>query len=403
MKYNFDEIIDRRGTYSSKWERYSGRFAGYKINEEESLSMWVADMEFRCMPEIIQALHERVDHGIFGYSSEGVNDEFRQAACEWFRRRYGWTCMPEWMLFTMGVVTAINNTIQEFTEEGDGVIIQPPVYYPFIHGPRNNRRRLVWNPLKEENGHYEMDFENLEELASDPGNKLLILCSPHNPVGRVWTEGELRRVLEICKRHQVMVFCDEIHGDLIIPGCQFTTCGKFEEYYDIMFLAHSPSKTFNLAGLTSAFLTVPNKENRTRLAHRIYDINRIPTTQNLGPIAGTAAYRHGDDFADEEMEYIRGNIMYARAYLAKHLPQIKIGEHEGTYLIWFDFRETGLSDEQIAKKVLEEAKVIGDLGSWFGQGGAGFMRFNYACPRAYVEEHMKRLSKAFAADHQAVL
>ncbi len=408
MKYNFDEIIDRRGTYSSKWERYSGRFSGYKINEEKALSMWVADMDFRCMPEIIEALHERVEHGIFGYSSESVNDEFRKAACQWFKRRYRWICQPEWMLFSMGVVTAINNVIQEFTEAGEGVIIQPPVYYPFIHGPRNNGRKLILNRLKENNGHYEMDFENLETLAEDPHNKLLILCSPHNPAGRVWTEEELRKLLEICKKHGVIVFCDEIHGDLIMPDCRFTTCGIFEEYHDILILAHSPSKTFNLAGLTSALLTVPNDGFRERLAHRLYDINRIPTTQNLGPVAGTAAYRYGDDFADQVMEYVRGNVEYAREYLAKNLPQIKIGPHEGTYLIWFDFRDTGLSDEEIARKILEEAGVIGDLGSWFGEGGSGHMRFNYACPRAYVEEQMKRLSRTFgdipaAANRQPII
>lgn len=396
MKYNFDEIIDRSGTCSSKWERYSGRFAGYKIDEEKALSMWVADMDFRCMPEIIQALHDRIDHGIFGYSNENINDIFRYAACKWFSRRYGWECKPEWMLFSMGVVTAINNTIQEFTKPGEGVIIQTPVYYPFIHGPNNNNRKLVMNQLVEKNGRYEMNFEDLEKKAADPNNTLMILCNPHNPVGRVWSGEELLRVLDICKKNHVMVFSDEIHADLIMPGYQFTTCGKFERYQDILILTHSPSKTFNVAGLTSAFLTVPNAVNRMRLSNRMYNINRIPTTQNLGPIAGTAAYEHGDTFVDEVTRYISDNIDYARAYLTEHLPDIRIGAHEGTYLIWFDFRGTGLTDDQIAKKVLEEAQVIGDLGTWFGDAGAGFMRFNYACPRAYVEEQLKRLKNAFS-------
>jgi len=395
MKYNFDEIIDRSGTYSSKWERYSSRFAGYRIDEKASLSMWVADMDFRCMPEIIQALHARVEHGVFGYSNEDVNDRFREAACGWFDRRYGWKCKPEWMLFSMGVVTAINNVIQEFTHEGEGVIIQTPVYYPFIHGPINNHRKLVENRLIEKNGRYEMNFAELEILAADPKNKLMILCNPHNPVGRVWTEAELRKALEICHKNGVMVFSDEIHGDLIMPGHRFTTCGKFEAFYDSLILAHSPSKSFNVAGLTSALLTVPSEENRTRLANRIYNINRIPSTQNLGPIAGSAAYTYGDTFVDEVTAYIQGNIQYASRFLADHLPDIRIGTHEGTYLVWFDFRATGLTDTQIAKKVLEEAKVIGDLGIWFGDSGAGFMRFNYACPRAYVEEQMRRFSAVF--------
>ena len=395
MKYNFDEIIDRTGTCSSKWERYSGRFSGYTIDEKQSLSMWVADMDFRCMPEIIDALHKRIDHGIFGYSNENINDLFRAAACRWFHRRYGWDSKPEWMLFSMGVVTAINNTIQEFTKPGDGIIVQTPVYYPFLHGPINNERTLALNPLLERGGRYEMDFAGLEALAAQPKNTLLILCNPHNPVGRVWTEEELLQVLTICKKHHVMVFSDEIHADLMMPGYQFTSCGIFKQFHDLLVLAHSPSKTFNVAGLTSAFLTVPNAENRTRLSHRIYDINRIPTTQNLGPIAGTAADEYGDAVVDEVTQYIAANIAYAKTYLAENLPNIKIGTHEGTYLVWFDFRSTGLTDQQIAKTVLEDAKVIGDLGAWFGENGRGFMRFNYACPRAYIEEQMRRFARAF--------
>ena len=398
MGFNFDEIVDRSAascTYSSKWERYSGRFAEFDIDEENSLPMWVADMDFKCIPEVTEALHRRVEHGIFGYSNENTNDVFREAAREWFSRRYGWECPAEWLLYSMGVVTAINNVIQEFTREGEGVIIQSPVYYPFAAGPKNNHRRVVENPLIEENGDYRMDYENLEQLARDPNNTLMILCSPHNPVGRVWKKLELFQVLDICYNNGVMVFCDEIHGDLIMPGQQFCTCGKFPEFYSQMILAHSPSKTFNLAGLTSALLTVPDDQNRKRLAHRIYDINRIPSTQNFGPVAGAAAYNHGDAFVDEVMTYIYGNVEFAREYLAEHLPQIKIVPPQGTYLIWFDFRGTGLQEEEIYRRVLERARVIGDIGRWFGENGGGFVRFNYACPRAYVNEQLERLSTAF--------
>lgn len=398
MKFNFDEIVDRSAgscTYSSKWERYSGRFAEFAIDEGQSLPMWVADMDFKCIPEVIEALHRRVEHGIFGYSNENTSDVFKEAAREWFLRRYGWESRTEWMLYSMGVVTAINNAIQEFTREGEGVIIQSPVYYPFAAGPKHNNRRVVENPLIEENGCYRMDYENLEQLARDPNNTMMILCSPHNPVGRVWKKLELFQALEICYNHGVMVFCDEIHGDLIMPGQQFFTCGQFAEFYSRMILAHSPSKTFNLAGLTSALLTVPDAGNRKRLAHRIYDINRIPSTQNFGPVAGAAAYNHGDDFVDEVMKYIQGNVDLARDYLRANLPQIKIVEPEGTYLIWFDFRGTGLAEEEIYRRVLEKARVIGDIGRWFGENGGGFVRFNYACPRAYVREMLERLRSAF--------
>lgn len=395
MKYNFDEIIDRSGTYSAKWERYSRQYEGYKIDESRALPMWVADMDFRCMPEIVEALHKRVEHGIFGYSNENTIDAFRNAACKWFSRRYGWNCDPKWMLFSMGVVTAINNAIQEFSKAGEGVIVQTPVYYPFINGPADNGRRVLENRLLEKDGYYEIDFEDLEKKAAEPENTMMILCNPHNPVARVWREEELLGILEICKRNNLMLFSDELHADLIMPDCRFTTCGKFEEYHDILILAHSPSKTFNLAGLTSSLITIPNDENRARMSQRMYKINRMPSTQNFGPVAGTAAYEHGDSFVDEVMCYIAGNIEYARRYLAEFMPKIKIGTHEGTYLVWFDFRATGLDYEEILKKLFEDAQVIGDPGVWFGENGAGFVRFNYACPRAYVEEQLKRLRAVF--------
>ncbi len=223
----------------------------------------------------------------------------------------------------------------------------------------------------------------------------MILCTPHNPVARVWTREELERVLKICHSNGVMVFCDEIHGDLIMPGVTFTSAGQFPEYYDSLVMVHSPSKTFNLAGLCAAMLTVPNAQNRARLSNRIYQINRLPTTQNLGPIAATAAYDNGDQFVNEVMAYIRGNVDYAKAFLAENLPGIRIVEPEGTYLIWFDMRGLGLDTETLHKKVLEEAGVIGDLGRWFGDDSDGFMRFNYACPRSFIEEQMRRFAKVF--------
>ncbi len=395
MKYNFDQVIDRSNTFPSKWERYSQRFAGYEIDEKNALSMRVADMDFKCMPEIMEALHKRIDHGLFGYSNENVNVMYRGAACRWYQRRYGWECQPEWMLFSFGVVSAINATIQEFTREGEGVIIQSPVYYPFAAGIKNNNRVIYDNKLVEAEGRFQINFEELEMLAAKSECKLMILCTPHNPVARVWTREELERVLKICHSNGVMVFCDEIHGDLIMPGVTFTSAGQFPEYYDSLVMVHSPSKTFNLAGLCAAMLTVPNAQNRARLSNRIYQINRIPTTQNLGPIADTAAFDKGVPCVNVVRAYIRGNVDYAKAFLAENLPGIRIVEPEGTYLIWFDMRGLGLDTETLHKKVLEEAGVIGDLGRWFGDDSDGFMRFNYACPRSFIEEQMRRFAKVF--------
>jgi cystathionine beta-lyase len=393
--YNFDEIIDRSpksNTFSFKWQGYEGRFPGFNINTGNVISMWVADMDFRAPQEVISALSKRVEHGIYGYSAEDANDVFRKAAVGWFARRYNWKCQTEWMLFTPGVVPAINNAIQEFTKEGDGVIIQPPVYYPFAAGIVNNHRTIINNQLKEVDGRYEIDFENLEMHARNPQNKMIILCNPHNPVGRVWTRNEMYRVCKICYDNNVLIFGDEIHADLIMSGHKLLPIGSLKEFHDKMILAHAPSKTFNLAGLCASLVTIPSPELRTRMATRLF-ANRMPGGNTFGPIAGAAAYEHGDEYADAVVAYIEANVDYAIAYLNKNLPAVKIIKPEGTYLIWFDFRATGLAEEEIYRTVIEKAKVVGDLGKWFGLGGSGFMRFNFACPRAILQKALERITK----------
>ena len=397
--YNFDEIIDRgpaSGSYSSKWQGYEGRFPGYQIDTPNTISMWVADMDFRCMPEIVDAVVKRAQHGIFGYSSEDANHAFRRAAAGWFERRYGWKADTSWMLFAPGVVPAINAAVQEFTEPGDGVIIQPPVYYPFADGIRNNGRIIAANPLVFRNGRYEMDFAGLETLAKDPRNKLMVLSNPHNPVGRVWTADELRELCRICHENQVVLFSDEIHGDLIMKGHKLTAVGTFTEFADNLIAAHAASKTFNLAGLSASLITVPNPDLRKRMAARML-ANRLPAGNTFGPIAGEAAYLYGDRYVDELVAYLEGNFDYAIDYAAKHLPGVRIVKPEGTYLVWFDFNGTGMTPEEINHLVLEQAKVTADLGTWFGEGGAGFLRFNFACPRATVHEALERIAKALAA------
>lgn len=399
MRYDFNKRIDRgpdSGSFSSKWEGYEARFPGYKIDTGNALSMWVADMDFQCPDEVIQAIEKRAAHGIFGYPSERENDVFREAAAGWFRRHYGWRPKREWMLFSMGIVAAINAAIQEFSKPGDGIIIQSPVYYPFSAGVRNNGRVERINQLVEKDGYYTIDFEQFEALAKQPDTTMLILCSPHNPVGRVWTREELERMMNICKENHVFVFADEIHADLIMRDISFFSVGHIDWIYDQCVMAHAPSKTFNLAGLTASLLTVPNVENRERLSRRLYDINRIPRGNNFGPIAGAAAYSCCDDYAAEVSAYIDANMEYASAYLQKNLPKVKLRKPEGTYLAWFDFRGLGLPKEEIYRRVLEDAQVVGDLGDWFGPGGEGFVRFNLACPRGIVQELLDRLVKAFS-------
>ena len=399
MRYDFDKVIDRgpsSGSFSSKWEGYEGRFPGYQIDTGKALSMWVADMDFRCPDEVIQAIEKRAAHGIFGYPSELANDAFRKAAIGWFHRHYHWRPEPEWMLFSMGIVAAINGAIQEFSKPGDGVIIQSPVYYPFSTGIRNNGRVEKVNRLVEKDGYYTIDFEQFEALAKQPDTTMFILCSPHNPVGRVWTCQELAQMMEICRKNHVFVFADEIHADLIMKNVSFYSVGHVDWIHEQCVMAHAPSKTFNLAGLPASLLTVPDAENRERLSKRLYDINRIPRSNDFGPVAGAAAYSCCDDYAAEVSAYIDANMEYASAYLKENLPKVKMRKPEGTYLAWFDFRGLGLPKEEVYRRVLEEAQAVGDLGDWFGPGGEGFVRFNLACPRSVVQELLRRLIKTFS-------
>lgn len=394
MKYDFDSIIDRgpaSETYSFKWQGYEDRFPGFSIDAEQSLSMWVADMDFETLSEVKQAIIKRAEHGIYGYTADENNDVFREAAIRWFARRWGWDgCKKEWMIFSPGVVPAINNAVQAYTNPGDGVIIQPPVYYPFKDAVVCTGRTLVNNQLLEHDGRYEMNYGELERLAQDPANKLLILSSPHNPAGRVWTREELMRLFDICAKNDVLVFCDEIHGDLIMPGHKMFTAGLLKEYYDRLILAHAASKTFNLAGLTSSLITIPNPTLREQLANKLYE-NRLPVGNIFGPLAGAVAYDKGDDFVDQLVNYIYENVCYASQWLAEKLPKAKVVPLEGTYLVWIDFRAFGIEEEELYRLVLEEARVVGDLGRWFGEGGEGFMRFNFACPRERIQEFLNRL------------
>mgnify|MGYP000860144648 CR=1 FL=1 len=397
-KYDFEKVIDRSkksGSYSSKWQGFESRFPGYDV--EGALGMWVADMDFLCPEEVIEVVKVRAEHGIYGYVSNDSIDAFKNAAQGWFQRRYGYEANTDWMIFNGGVVPVINSAIQEFTEPGDGVIVQHPVYYPFSDGVINCGRTLRVNQLIESNGHYSIDFENLEELVKEPSTKLIILSNPHNPVGRVWSRDELMHVCELCCENDVIILSDEIHADLIMKGHKFISAGTLSDSIsENLIITFAPSKTFNIAGLGASIIVVPNNDIRKRLEKRLL-MNRYPASNVFGPIAGEAAYKYGDQYVDEVVNYIEENIDYAIRYADEHLEGVRIIKPEGTYLVWFDFRGTGLSSKEIYSLILEEAKIAVDIGEWFGAGGDGFARFNFACPRAIVVEAMERLKTAIGS------
>ena len=392
VNYNFDRIISRNGTYSAKWEGFEAKFPGYNV--EGALCMWVADMDFMCPHEVITAVKNRAEHGIYGYTSVAAVEAFKEAASGWFERRYDYRTNTEWMLFIGGVVPSINSAIQEFTEPGDGIIVQQPVYYPFSDGVNDCGRTLKNNQLIGTNGYYSIDFENLEKLVREPTTKLIILCNPHNPVGRVWTRDELYRICKLCCDNGILIFSDEIHADLIMKGHTFVSTGTLSnDISQNLIISFAPTKTFNIAGLGASIIVVPNDQIRNKLEKRML-INRYPGSNVFGPIAGEAAYLHGDCYVDELVDYIEGNIDYAIEYTQEHLKGVRIIKPEGTYVVWVDFRDTGMNSKEIYTFILEKAKIAVDPGEWFGSGGDGFARFNFACPRSTVVTAMERLKNA---------
>lgn len=399
MRYNFDQEIDRRGTNAAKWEvvKLGGRFvpvdqmpadpAGRRL-----LPMWVADMDFPVPQPVIDALAARAQHGIFGYGWPGP--AYRQVVVDWMARRHGWAVEPEWIVPTPGVVPALNMLVRTFAAPGQQVIIQPPVYYPFYTAISNNGAELARNPLRYADGRYTMDFADLEAQLSRPGVAMLILCSPHNPVGRVWTPEELRRLGELCLAHDVLVVADEIHGDLIYPGRRFTPYATLgEQFAANAVVCTAPSKTFNLAGLATSNIIIPNPELRVRF-ERTLNSNGLHGVNTFGMVALEAAYAHGEEWLTQVMDYIAGNLRYLQDYVAQHLPQIDVVHPEGTYLVWLDCRRLGLDKAALERLMLEEARVFLDEGYIFGSEGEGFERINIACPRAILAEALERITAA---------
>jgi cystathionine beta-lyase len=401
MNTIFDEIIDRAGTNSVKWEfaqreddphhvEHTDRF----LREDGDLPMWVADMDFRTPEPVIQALASRAQHGIFGYSSP--TDGFYEAVVGWMWRRHGWQIAADWVCITPGVVPGLNLLVRAFVKAGEKVLIQPPVYHPFKRSAENNGAEAVCSPLIYEGGRYRMDFEDLESKARDPQVKMAILCSPHNPVGRVWRRDELERFGRICVDNGLLVVADEIHSDLIFRGNHFVPFGKLpSNLVEQAVICTAPSKTFNLAGLQTSCIVIPNEQLRRRFRATI-DATGHALPNTFGIVALQAAYDHGEPWLEQLLDYLQGNLEYVESFVAEHIPQIQVVRPEGTYLVWLDCRKLGLDSAALQHLVRDDARVYLDEGTLFGEEGKGFERLNIACPRSLLEEALQRIRKAAA-------
>jgi len=386
LKYDFDVITDRKGTDCLKWD-----FSKERGIPEDALPMWVADMDFKT-PECVQtALKKVVEHGIFGYTN--TKEEFARVVCDWFLRNHSYAFSPEWLVKTPGVVFALATAVKAFCEPGDGVVIQQPVYYPFFSVIRNNKRRIVNNPLIYRDGRYEMDYEDLEQKVSGDDVKLFILCSPHNPVGRVWTKEELTKVWDICSRHGVIVVSDEIHCDFTYPGYVHTVFASLsDEAADNCVILTAPSKSFNLAGLQYSSIFIKNVQLRRKFEAAVYATG-YDEPSVMGVTAARAAYSGGQEWLDQLRVYLADNLAFMKKYLRDNMPDAGLVEPEGTYLVWVDCRGLGLTDEELNDAIVNKARLWLDAGRIFGDEGKGFQRFNLACPRDTLEEALKRFCK----------
>lgn len=384
MRHDFDRIIDRRGTDCEKFD-----FAARHGLPEDVLPLWVADMDFPAPPGVLDALRARVEHGIFGYT--GTKDDYYEAVADWFEARHGWRPEAEWLVKTPGVVYALATAVRALTHEGDAVLIQTPVYRPFFNVVQTNHRRLVECPLVLQNGRYEIDFDAFENAIRDNAVKLFILCSPHNPVGRVWTRDELKRIGEICARYGVYVVSDEIHCDFTWPEHPHTPFAlAAPEHTDRTIVCTAPSKTFNIAGLQTSNIFIPGEDARTKFKAELEACGFFgPNCAGL--LACKAAYRTGGEWLDDLKDYLRGNVDFMREYLRERLPMLKLIEPEGTYLAWVDFSALGLSPAALNDMIVNRARLWLDDGRIFGDCGAQFQRFVLACPRATLERALEQL------------
>ena len=389
---DFDAVIDRRGTKCLKYD-----FAVQRGRPAGVLPLWVADMDFKVSSYIEDALVRQAQHAIYGYTESDT--AYFEAVQQWLAAHHGWQVQPDWLQKTPGVVFAIAVAVKACTQPGDAVLIQQPVYYPFSEVIVDNGRRLISSDLvlDEAAGHYGIDFADFERKIVENHVKLFLLCSPHNPVGRVWTEDELKRIAVICAKNDVIVFSDEIHADLVFEGSHHPMGAAAEGTGLKCVCAYAAGKTFNLASLNTAAVVIPNPEVRELFRKQLGRNGLNVPPGAFGAVGSEAAYLYGEPYLEELLVYLRGNIDYAFDFIQEKLPGVKMRKPEGTYLAWIDFRGLGLSCEETDRFVLEKAKVVFDPGWWFGKEGSCFMRMNLACPRSMLEEGLERLQRALDA------
>ena len=388
---DFDRIVSRKNTRCLKHD-----FASRRGYPENILSLWVADMDFRTSSYVEDALSELTRHNIYGYSNTQPGDGFFESVSGWMKRHHYWEPEEAWHIKTPGVCFAIATAVRAFTEPGDAVIIQEPVYYPFSSLIRKNgRQRISSDLIRDEDGNYAIDFDDFENKIVDHHVKLFILCNPHNPVGRVWSEEELIRIGRICAEHQVVVFSDEIHEDFVWNGEHKVFQETDSDFRNFTVTATSPSKTFNLAGLQQSNIFIPDPGLRKRFEAEL-DRTGYDEPTIFGITAAQAAYEHGDQWYEAMKAYVEGNINFADRFVREELPGIRMNKPEGTYLIWLDFRGTGLQATELDDRIIHQARLWLDSGVIFGKAGEGFQRINTACPRIVLQESLERLKNTFS-------
>ncbi len=385
---DFDQIIDRNEVATLKFDKATLLEV---FGTDQLWPAWVADMDFRAAPVIIDALRKRLEHGVFGY--ENNQQKLPEAISQWCHTRYGWAFPPKHIQFTPRTLNSITVLIELFSDKGDGVIVQPPVFYDFKLIIKSTGRKLVKNSLLLQQQRYQIDFDDLEQKAQIPANRILILCNPHNPIGRAWTREELLRIADICARHDVFIIADEIHGDISYGQCYTPLASVSAQAADISASCISPVKSFNLAGVANSMIVIGNEQKRQR-CNDWYSRMEINKNNMFCNAAMLAAYTEGEDWLQQLTAYLQQNIELVRTTLRQRIPQIKLIEPDASYLLWLDFREFKLDPKELAKFLVEDVQMATNPGHWFGREGAGFARINIACPRSVLQQALSTLEQA---------